>query len=122
MLRVLVIGGKLQGLEVSYLAKAAGYYVIVADKSEEITCNKVADEHIQIDALNKEAMLKLVSSVDVIIPAIEGKKEIKITYIQPKIFYISYLISILSSILFYVFMKRDLSKTADENVSNHRIK
>lgn len=77
MLRVLVIGGKLQGLEVSYLAKAAGYYVIVADKSEEITCNKVADEHIQIDALNKEAMLKLVSSVDVIIPAIENKAVLK---------------------------------------------
>lgn len=95
---------------------------ITKESSVEIPCTYYKGYHASIGANELELIESENGKIQVIIPAIEGKKEIKITYIQPKIFYISYLISILSSILFYVFMKRDLSKTADENVSNHRIK
>lgn len=73
MLKLLVVGGKLQGLEVTYLAKEAGYYVMVVDQAEEITCSKLADEHIKMDACSRTKMLDLFQKVDVVIPAIENK-------------------------------------------------
>lgn len=74
MIKLLVVGGKLQGVEVAYLAKKAGYYVIVVDKDHAIPCGSLADECIRVDALDAKKMLKLFKSVDIVIPAIENKE------------------------------------------------
>jgi pyrrolysine biosynthesis protein PylC len=75
-MKILVIGGKLQGLEITYLAKKAGYFVRLADKSANVPAASLADEFILVDVmdLSQENTLKmLIKSSDVVFPAIEKR-------------------------------------------------
>lgn len=74
MIKILIVGGKLQGTEIAYLAKKAGYYSVLLDKNTDIPAKGLADRFIQGNVLSKEKMLKLFREVDIVIPALENKE------------------------------------------------
>ncbi|MCR4892184.1 MAG: 3-methylornithine--L-lysine ligase PylC [Lachnospiraceae bacterium] len=71
MKRILVLGAKLQGTEIIYLAKEAGYYVTVIDRNPLAPGADLADEYICEDILNEEAVKAYFRTADAVIPAIE---------------------------------------------------
>lgn len=72
-MRVAVIGGKLQGVEVTYLAKCAGYTVGVLDKRQDAQAFGMADEEHVIDILKEnERTGEILRAYDVVIPAVEN--------------------------------------------------
>lgn len=72
MTKVLIIGGKLQGIEIAYLAKKAGFYTILVDKSAEAPAIGLADRFVQENVFSEFRLLPLFEEADVIIPAIEN--------------------------------------------------
>lgn len=74
IMRVVVAGGKLQGIEAAYLARQAGWSVILIDKNPSAPARGLADQFCQLDILQDAARLeRLIKSADFIIPAIEDK-------------------------------------------------
>ncbi|UCB45376.1 MAG: 3-methylornithine--L-lysine ligase PylC [Spirochaetota bacterium] len=71
-MRVALIGGKLQGIEASYLAKKAGFEVVLIDKKPDIPACWLADEVHTYDVINNaEECSKLLTETDLIIPTLE---------------------------------------------------
>ena len=71
-MRVVLIGGKLQGIEAAYLAKKAGLEVVLIDKRPDVPACGLADEVYQYDVLKKEEKFsKILGEADLIIPALE---------------------------------------------------
>lgn len=77
MKRVLIVGGKLQGLEIAYLCRKAGYYSILLDKKQHTSAMKIVDEYVVGNALDDAIMTALISKVDVVIPALEDWAALK---------------------------------------------
>lgn len=75
MLQVLIIGGKLQGTEVTYLAKKAGYHTVVVDRRKQAPAFGLADEAVSLDVTTEcEKMIALFLKADVVIPAVEKEE------------------------------------------------
>lgn len=73
-MKLAVIGGKLQGVEVTYLAQCAGYEVGVFDKREDAQAFGMAEEAVVVDLLEEsERAQGLLEEYDVIFPAVEDK-------------------------------------------------
>lgn len=71
-MRVLVAGGKLQGVEAAYLARQAGWSVLLIDRDGSAPARGLCDRFKQIDILSDPAGLAgAVGVVDFVIPAIE---------------------------------------------------
>jgi pyrrolysine biosynthesis protein PylC len=71
-MRVAVMGGKLQGVEATYLAKKAGWEVIVFDRRQRAQASGLADAFQCLDILaDREKVLACLTGIDVIIPAVE---------------------------------------------------
>lgn len=71
-MKLAIIGGKLQGTEVVYLAKKAGYETLLIDKRADAQAAGLADQHVVLDVLKeKKKMLDVCRDVDMIFPAIE---------------------------------------------------
>lgn len=72
-MKVAVIGGKLQGVEVTYLAKCAGYTVGVLDKRTDAQAFGMADKEYVIDLVKEqERAADILKEYDVVIPAMEN--------------------------------------------------
>lgn len=72
-MKVAVIGGKLQGVEVTYLAKCAGYTVGVLDKRQDAQAFGLSDKEYVIDVLKeRERTEEILKEFDVVIPAMEN--------------------------------------------------
>ncbi|NLO37236.1 MAG: 3-methylornithine--L-lysine ligase PylC [Clostridiaceae bacterium] len=71
MTRILVIGAKLQGVEAMYLARKAGYYVMVADRNDDAPGMLLADEAFIADVYDEKTMSSLFQKADAVLPAIE---------------------------------------------------
>ncbi|NTV90971.1 MAG: 3-methylornithine--L-lysine ligase PylC [Clostridiales bacterium] len=71
MIKVLIVGGKLQGIEIAYLAKKAGYYTIILDKNGDAPAIGLADRFVKENVFSDLGMLRLFEEADAIIPAIE---------------------------------------------------
>ena len=56
MKRVLVLGGKLQGLEAAYLMKKAGWHVTVMDKNPAAAAAGLADRFLQDDNISRRLL------------------------------------------------------------------
>ena len=63
--------------------------------------------HASMDGRELELMESENGKVQVTIPAIDGKGEIKVQFEQPKEFYIGYMITIISLILLFLFIKKE---------------
>jgi len=69
---VAVAGGNLQGVEVAYLARKAGWEVLVVDRRAGVPAAGLADRFVQLDLRREEAFQKLLADVDLLIPALEN--------------------------------------------------
>ena len=71
-MRVGVIGGKLQGVEAAYLARKAGWYVIVVDRHGNVPAAGLCDRFVQLNVLATNDLGKALDGVDLVIPALEN--------------------------------------------------
>ncbi len=71
-MRLLVVGGKLQGTEALYLASKAGYETILVDHSPECPAAGLADRVVAADVTADERITRsLVAACDAVLPACE---------------------------------------------------
>ncbi|SMC35740.1 3-methylornithine--L-lysine ligase PylC [Sporomusa malonica] len=71
-MRVAIIGGKLQGVEATYLAKKAGWEVVLFDRRERAQATGLTDMFHCLDILTSaEEVIACMAGIDLIIPAIE---------------------------------------------------
>ncbi len=71
-MRLLVIGGKLQGTEAVYLAAKAGWETVLVDRRDAPPAAGLADRHVIADVVVDEALAKgLVTACDAVLPACE---------------------------------------------------
>jgi 3-methylornithine--L-lysine ligase len=66
-----VAGGRLQGVEASYLAHKAGWDVLLLDRSAQAPASRICDVFIQMDVTEGEGFREAIRGVDLIIPALE---------------------------------------------------
>jgi len=71
-MRLCVVGGRLQGTEAAYLAREAGYEVVLVDRMPGVPASGLADEFHLFDVTADEARTRrLLSSCDAVLPACE---------------------------------------------------
>ncbi len=73
-MKVAVVGGSLQGVEAAYLAKKAGWEVILIDKKPHVPAAILGDTFVLGDVTKKEALNRLNKGVDLVIPALEDQE------------------------------------------------
>lgn len=72
-LKAAVVGGKLQGVEAVYLAKKAGWTVVLLDKEINVPAQNLADEFYQLDVTCQQQAADILQDCQLIIPALENK-------------------------------------------------
>ncbi len=68
---VAVVGGNLQGVEASYLARKAGWRVRVIDQNAQAAASGLCDSFLQVDVTAVKDLTHAFQDVDLIIPALE---------------------------------------------------
>jgi pyrrolysine biosynthesis protein PylC len=72
--RLLIVGGKLQGTEAAYLAAKAGWETVLADRREDPPAAGLADAHVVVDVTADEVRTRsLVTACDAVLPACEDE-------------------------------------------------
>lgn len=77
-MRIAVVGGGLQGTEAVYLAKKAGWQVILLDKKKEPPARGLADRFIGGDVAAPGILAQLTGQVDLVLPALEDEAALTI--------------------------------------------
>ncbi|SHJ10965.1 3-methylornithine--L-lysine ligase PylC [Desulfosporosinus lacus] len=72
-MRVVVVGGKLQGVEAVYLAKKAGWEVTLVDKDTCVPAVELCDHFYSIDVTKVVEWITFLKDIDLIIPALENQ-------------------------------------------------
>jgi pyrrolysine biosynthesis protein PylC len=72
-MRIAIVGGRLQGMEVVYLAHKAGYQTLVIDRSRQIPAAGMADRFVCFEFTPGACVPDGCEDVDLIIPAIEDQ-------------------------------------------------
>ena len=73
-MRLLIVGGRLQGTEAAYLAGKAGWETVLVDRREEPPAAGLAGRHVIADITADEAVAeRLVTSCDAVLPACEDE-------------------------------------------------
>ncbi len=73
-MRVAIIGGNLQGVEAAYLAKKAGWQVLLIDKNPQAAASLMCDHFMPLTITTKRDLDKIPKQVDLIIPALENNR------------------------------------------------
>ena len=68
---VAVIGGNLQGVEAAYLARKAGWEVMLIDKNPVVPASGLCDRFVQLDVTSEQDWGQVLFGVDLVIPALE---------------------------------------------------
>ena len=77
-MRLLVVGGKLQGTEAVYLAAKAGWETVLVDRRASPPAAGLADRHVMTDIVADEATAKaLVTACDAVLPACEDLRTLE---------------------------------------------
>ncbi|MCP5101948.1 MAG: 3-methylornithine--L-lysine ligase PylC, partial [bacterium] len=71
-MKVIIVGGKLQGVEAAYLARKAGWEVMVIDKDPAVPASGLSDVFIQKNAGDTGWMNTLLKDAELVIPAVEN--------------------------------------------------
>ena len=71
-MRVAIVGGKLQGVEATYLAHKAGWETIVIDKDRDVPASGLSDQFAQLDVTEERELTHILKRVDLLIPALEN--------------------------------------------------
>lgn len=69
---VAIAGGALQGLEMTYLAKKAGFETLLLDRRSDAPATGICDGFLAIDLTDHEALSGALGSVDLVLPATEN--------------------------------------------------
>ena len=77
---VAIIGGKLQGVELTYLAHKAGWEVIVIDKGPVVPASGLSDKFVQLDVKDTGSLETVLKGVDLVIPATENRETLDILH------------------------------------------
>jgi len=70
--RIAVVGGNLQGIEAAYLAKKAGWQVLLIDRKAVVPAAGLCDRFNQINITLQEDLEPALKGVDLVIPALEN--------------------------------------------------
>ena len=73
-MQVCIIGGKLQGIEATYLAHKAGWEVLLVDKNPSPPGKGLCDLFYQVDVTNQNEFLPICRDARLLIPALENQK------------------------------------------------
>jgi pyrrolysine biosynthesis protein PylC len=77
-MRIGIVGGVLQGMEATYLAKKAGMETLVIDRWKDAPALFLADEYAVLDVVKESGKaMKLLSECDVVIPANENLETLR---------------------------------------------
>jgi len=75
ILRLALIGGRLQGLEAIYLAKKAKITTLLIDREPNTPASTIADENYIFDVMKQEDLfVKLCKTIDAVLPTTEDMK------------------------------------------------
>ena len=69
---VAVVGGNLQGVEATYLARKAGWEVILIDKDSNAPASGLCDDFVKADVTRPGSHFDILQQADLIIPALEN--------------------------------------------------
>jgi pyrrolysine biosynthesis protein PylC len=69
---VAIAGGALQGLEMTYLAKKAGFETLLLDSQSDAPATGICDRFVAIDLTDHESLTRALGSVDLVLPATEN--------------------------------------------------
>ncbi len=69
---VAIAGGALQGLEMTYLAKKAGFETLLLDRRSDAPATGICDRFFTIDLTDHAALTGALGSVDLVLPATEN--------------------------------------------------
>ena len=72
-MKILIAGGKLQGVEASYLSQKCGFETILIDKDKLVPAKNFCTRFIQMDIFNREQLSSLLNEIDIVIPALENQ-------------------------------------------------
>lgn len=67
-----VVGGNLQGIEAAYLAKKAGWQVLVIDRKAVVPAAGLCDRFNQVNITTQKDLERALKGVDLVIPALES--------------------------------------------------
>ncbi len=77
-MRVVIVGGKLQGVEATYLAHKAGWEVVLVDRNSTVPASGLCDVFYQLDVTSEVVNLpRAIKTADLIIPALEDAEGLK---------------------------------------------
>jgi 3-methylornithine--L-lysine ligase len=74
-MKILIVGGSLQGVEVTYLARHAGWETILIDKHPDVAAAQMAHRFIELDVTDLsafQACLEEIAGIDLVVPATEN--------------------------------------------------
>jgi len=74
---VAVAGGALQGLEMTYLAKKAGFETLLLDRRSDAPAIGICDGFVAMDLTDHEALTGALGSVDLVLPATENAQALE---------------------------------------------
>jgi pyrrolysine biosynthesis protein PylC len=74
---VAIAGGALQGLEITYLAKMAGFDTLLLDRRRDAPATGICDRCVAIDLTDHDALTRTLSSVDLVLPATENANALR---------------------------------------------
>lgn len=77
-MRVAVVGGRLQGVEAAYLAKKAGWEVVLIDKEQSVPAVGLCDAFCNFDVNRLTELMWVLKDVDLVIPALEDQEALGI--------------------------------------------
>jgi pyrrolysine biosynthesis protein PylC len=69
---VAIAGGALQGLEMTYLAKKAGFETLLLDRRSDAPARGICHRFVDIDLTDHEALTMALGSVELVLPATEN--------------------------------------------------
>lgn len=72
-MKVLILGGRLQGVELAYLATKAGWQATVVDRDPLAPASGLCDRFVVLDLNDSQALQALMREADFVVPAIEEK-------------------------------------------------
>jgi 3-methylornithine--L-lysine ligase len=73
-LLIAIVGGGLQGVEVAYLSKKAGFQVMILDKTPYPPAKGLADDFVHVDICKMDKALAFLEKADLVLPALESDK------------------------------------------------
>jgi len=85
ILLIAIVGGGLQGLEVAYLSKKAGWEIMVLDKASDAPAKGLADTFIQIDICQIKRASFHLEQADLVLPALENYNALQALHLWQKI-------------------------------------